>query len=322
MSYLEIKDVQKKYGKVMALANIDMSVEKGEFVCVLGPSGCGKSTLLRVLAGLESIESGAIVIGGRDVTKEPPASRNFGIVFQSYALFPNMTVSENVGYGLKNRRTIDAKEIKERVKKMLDVVSLSPHANKYPQELSGGQQQRVALARAIILEPDFLLLDEPLSALDAKVRLKLRREIRELQQRLKITTIMVTHDQEEALALADKIVVMNNSVIEQIGTPEEVYETPKTGFVADFIGMCNFIDETHAIRPENVSISSDTQSLSGKITDIEYRGAFYRLTIESSMGEITIDLKSDVRKRICLESGTSIFFELDKNNLIRLDRAV
>ena len=319
MSHLEIKQVSKKYGRLQALADVSLQIEKGEFVCVLGPSGCGKSTLLRVLAGLENIEAGSILIGGRDVTTEPPAKRNFGIVFQSYALFPNMNVRQNIAYGLANKKMAKA-EIEAKTDEVLELVSLSAHDRKYPQELSGGQQQRVALARAIVMEPEFLLLDEPLSALDAKVRMRLRREIKGLQQKLGITTIMVTHDQEEALSMADKIVVMNQAVIEQIGTPEEVYENPATGFVADFIGTVNIIDEQYAIRPENISLSRSSDSLAGRITDIEYRGSFYRLTIESLMGEIAVDLKSDVHRHMRIENGAVIYFELCKENLILLSK--
>lgn len=319
MSHMEISNVTKNYGQVRALTDVSLNIEKGEFVCVLGPSGCGKSTLLRVVAGLENIESGRICIGGRDVTMESPSRRNFGIVFQSYALFPNMNVRQNIAYGLASRK-LEKGVISRKVDEALELVSLTAHAGKYPQELSGGQQQRVALARAIVLEPEFLLLDEPLSALDAKVRIRLRREIKNLQQKLGITTIMVTHDQEEVLSMADKIVVMNQAVIEQIGTPEQVYENPATGFVADFIGTVNIIDDKYAIRPENISLSQNPDSLTGRITDIEYRGSFYRLTIESLMGEIAVDLKSDVHRHMRFTNGAVIYFELCKENLILLSR--
>ena len=227
MASLRAEHIIKKFGKQTALNDVSFEIEDGEFVCVLGPSGCGKSTLLRVIAGLEDIESGKVEIGGRDVTGEPPSARNFGIVFQSYALFPNMTAEENVAYGLWNKR-LSREEIASRVSGALEMVGLTEQRKKYPQQLSGGQQQRVAIARAIVLKPEFLLLDEPLSALDAKVRVKLRRELRRIQQKLGITTIMVTHDQEEALSLADRVIVMNNSVIEQIDTPQKVYESPSS----------------------------------------------------------------------------------------------
>ena len=314
MSYLKIENVTKKYGVHTVLRNIGLEVKKGEFLCILGPSGCGKTTLLRVLAGLENIETGRVVINGRDVTAAPPAKRNFGIVFQSYALFPNLTVFQNIAYGL-SRKKFTKDQIRTKVDEVIKTVNLNGHENKRPQQLSGGQQQRVALARAIVLDPEFLLLDEPLSALDAKVRVRLRREIKNLQKRLGITTIMVTHDQEEALSMADRIVVMNNAVIEQVGSPEEIYETPKTNFVADFIGTVNFIDGVNAIRPENVSldISGD---ISGKITDMEYRGAFYRLFVDSKRGLLTVDVKADARKRINFENGLNVFLNIPRENVI------
>ena len=314
MSYLRIENVIKKYGVNTVLNDINLEVRKGEFLCVLGPSGCGKTTLLRVLAGLENIETGCVYISGRDVTVAPPAKRNFGIVFQSYALFPNLTVVQNIAYGLSRKKFTKA-EIKAKVDGVIETVNLGGHENKYPQQLSGGQQQRVALARAIVLDPDVLLLDEPLSALDAKVRARLRREIKNLQKRLGITTIMVTHDQEEALSMADRIVVMNNAVVEQVGTPEEIYETPRTNFVADFIGTVNFIDDTYAIRPENVSLDKKG-AVSGRITDIEYRGAFYRLLVDSKCGLLTVDVKADVRKRIKFENGLNVYLNIPIENVI------
>jgi len=318
VSHLKIGNVTKKFGINTVLNNIDLEVAKGEFLCILGPSGCGKTTLLRVLAGLENIEAGCVCINGRDVTTLPPAKRNFGIVFQSYALFPNLTVYQNIAYGLSRKKFTKA-EIKAKVEDVINTVNLNGHVNKYPQQLSGGQQQRVALARAIVLDPEFLLLDEPLSALDAKVRARLRREIKNLQKRLGITTIMVTHDQEEALSMADRIVVMNNAVIEQVGTPEEIYETPKTNFVADFIGTVNFIDGSLAIRPENVSLDMHGE-VSGKITDIEYRGAFYRLLVDSKHGLLTVDVKADVRKHINFQNGLNVSVNIPSENVISFNR--
>jgi iron(III) transport system ATP-binding protein len=223
------------------LRDIDLEVRRGEFVCFLGPSGCGKTTLLRAIAGLDPQDEGRIEIAGRDVSHAPPAERDFGIVFQSYALFPNLTVAQNVGYGLVNRRR-PGPEVKRRVEELLTLVGLPEQSAKYPVQLSGGQQQRVALARALATSPNLLLLDEPLSALDAKVRVRLRDEIRGLQKRLGVTTVMVTHDQEEALAMADRIVVMNHGVIEQVGAPEEIYRAPATPFVADFVGHMTFLE--------------------------------------------------------------------------------
>ena len=214
---------------------------QGELVCFLGPSGCGKTTLLRIIAGLERQTAGRIVQNGRDISALPPSARDYGIVFQSYALFPNLTVAGNVGYGLVNRRMSRA-EIQNRVFELLKLVGLPGSEAKYPSQLSGGQQQRVALARALATSPGLLLLDEPLSALDAIERLRLRGEIRSLQKKVGVTTIMVTHDQEEALSMADRVVVMSKGAIEQIGTPREIYEQPATPFVADFVGRVNVLE--------------------------------------------------------------------------------
>jgi iron(III) transport system ATP-binding protein len=218
-------------------------VAQGEFVCFLGPSGCGKTTLLRIIAGLEAQSAGTILQGGRDISTLPPAQRDYGIVFQSYALFPNLSISENVAYGLVNRK-VSRKAIEDRVRELLTLVGLPDSGAKFPAQLSGGQQQRIALARALATSPGLLLLDEPLSALDAIVRVHLRQEIRALQVRLGVTTIMVTHDQEEALSMADRIVVMNHGVIDQVGTPLEVYREPATPFVADFVGKVNMLAGT------------------------------------------------------------------------------
>lgn len=239
--FLRIRNLSKRFGAFTALRDISLEVVKGEFVCFLGPSGCGKTTLLRAIAGLDPQDEGTIEMAGRDVSRLPPADRDFGIVFQSYALFPNLTVGANVGYGLVNRRASRA-QIEARVAELLKLVGLGDQQTKYPVQLSGGQQQRVALARALATSPGLLLLDEPLSALDARVRLRLRDEIKSLQRRLGVTTIMVTHDQEEALSMADRIVVMNHGVIEQVGTPSEIYRRPATAFVADFVGSMTFLD--------------------------------------------------------------------------------
>ena len=239
--FLRIRNLTKRFGVFTALQDVSLDVYRGEFICFLGPSGCGKTTLLRAIAGLDPQDEGSIEIAGRDVSRLPPAARDFGIVFQSYALFPNLTVSGNVGYGLVNRRK-SRSEIITRVRELLTLVGLSDQEKKYPVQLSGGQQQRVALARALATSPGLLLLDEPLSALDARVRLRLRDEIKSLQRRLGVTTIMVTHDQEEALAMADRIVVMNQGVIDQVGVPLEIYRLPTTSFVADFVGSMTFLN--------------------------------------------------------------------------------
>ncbi len=240
---LSLQAVHKRFGAFVALRSVDLAIEPGELVCFLGPSGCGKTTLLRIIAGLERQTSGTVVQDGRDVSYAAPAARDYGIVFQSYALFPNLTVRDNVAYGLVNRRTRRA-TIDARVKELLALVGLPDAGPKYPSQLSGGQQQRIALARALATAPSLLLLDEPLSALDAKERERLRGEIRQLQRRLGVTTVMVTHDQEEALSMADRVVVMNHGGIEQVGTPLEVYERPASPFVADFLGKVNVIEAT------------------------------------------------------------------------------
>ncbi len=236
--HLRLEGIHKRFGAFTALEEIDLAIGRGEFVCFLGPSGCGKTTLLRIIAGLEAQTRGRLWQGGREISQLPPAQRDYGIVFQSYALFPNLSVADNVAYGLANRRQPRA-AIQARVEELLQLVGLPGSGGKYPAQMSGGQQQRVALARALATSPDLLLLDEPLSALDAIVRVHLRKELRALQRRLGVTTIMVTHDQEEALTLADRIVVMNHGVIEQVGTPLQIYREPASPFVADFVGKAN-----------------------------------------------------------------------------------
>src|SRR5580765_6597347 len=223
--YLRLEGIRKSFGSFQALRDIDLTVARGEFVCFLGPSGCGKTTLLRIIAGLETQTGGRIMQGERDISLLPPAQRDYGIVFQSYALFPNLSVADNVSYGLVNRKVAKATAA-ARVEELLKLVGLPGSGAKFPAQLSGGQQQRIALARALATAPGLLLLDEPLSALDAIVRVHLRQEIRSLQRKLGVTTIMVTHDQEEALSVADRIVVMNDGVIDQVGTPMQVYRDP------------------------------------------------------------------------------------------------
>ena len=235
MAQLEIRDVRKSFKHQTVVQGFDLLVEHGEFVSFLGPSGCGKTTTLRMVAGFEVPTSGTIRIGGRDVTRLRPNQRNVGMVFQSYALFPNMTVTENVAFGLKVAGRPEAERAR-RVEEMLRLIKLPALGDRYPYQLSGGQQQRVALARALAVEPQVLLLDEPLSALDAKIRVSLREEIRGLQRKLGITTIYVTHDQEEALSMSDRIVVMNEGRVEQVGPPVEIYNRPRTRFVASFVG--------------------------------------------------------------------------------------
>ncbi|MCB2102812.1 MAG: putative 2-aminoethylphosphonate ABC transporter ATP-binding protein [Rhodobacterales bacterium] len=311
-AYLRITDVTKMFGDFTALKDVSLEVNEGEFVCFLGPSGCGKTTLLRAIAGLDIQTAGKVEQAGADISALPPAERDFGIVFQSYALFPNMTVRRNVAYGLENTKMAKA-DIEKRVTELLELVGLPDQGDKYPAQLSGGQQQRVALARALAMSPGLLLLDEPLSALDAKVRVHLRAEIKDLQQRIGVTTIMVTHDQEEALTMADRIVVMNQGVIEQVGTPQDIYGRPATAFVADFIGTMNFVPGsviadgrvsvggteltvdtegrapgtvvTVAIRPEDVAVHdadmSSENAFEVTVQHMEFLGSFYRAEIGS-----------------------------------------
>src|SRR5262249_53260461 len=313
MAYLQIRNLTKRYGTFTALGDVSLDIQEGEFVCFLGPSGCGKTTLLRAIAGLDPQTSGTIHQKGRDVSTLPPARRDFGIVFQSYALFPNLTVAENVGYGLVSRRLTRA-GIAKRVDELLTLVGLPDAGTKFPAQLSGGQQQRVALARALATSPGLLLLDEPLSALDARVRLRLRHEIKSLQRRLGVTTIMVTHDQEEALTMADRIVVMNAGAIEQVGTPQQIYGRPSTAFVADFVGSMNFLagvltapDSVKVsglafvcvaqeglatgtrvrlcIRPEDVRVRDLPADVANRLTvdvaDLEFAGAFCRASLRA-----------------------------------------
>jgi len=308
--FLQLSGIRKEFGSFAALKGVSLSVLQGELVCFLGPSGCGKTTLLRIIAGLEVQSAGTIVQAGRDITRLPPMQRDYGIVFQSYALFPNLSVAQNVAYGLVNRRM--ARPAREaRVRELLELVGMPDSAARFPAQLSGGQQQRVAIARALATSPGLLLLDEPLSALDARVRVRLRGEIRSLQQRLGITTILVTHDQEEALSMADRIVVMKEGQIEQIGSPSEVYARPATPFVADFVGKTNLLPATrsgedrvvvgaqrfacpalngHAegaplrlfFRPEDVVVrgvgAGTPNSAAAVVEKVEYLGAYSRLT--------------------------------------------
>ncbi|MCL9776870.1 putative 2-aminoethylphosphonate ABC transporter ATP-binding protein [Vibrio methylphosphonaticus] len=323
--YLDIKNVVKKFGQFTALKEISLSIERGEFVCFLGPSGCGKTTLLRAIAGLDLPTSGRICQDDKETTFLPPEKRDFGIVFQSYALFPNLTVQENIAVGLKNQG-LSNKEALEKVEHWLEMIGLPTSGNKFPNQLSGGQQQRVALARALALSPGLLLLDEPLSALDAKVRTHLRDEICQMQRRLGITTIMVTHDQEEALSMADRIVVMNHGVIEQVGTPQEIYEAPATRFVADFVGSMNFVEASVAssqslrvaesmlelptlenmalkqgdifdlaVRPENIQfVKRASNAIPVRILSKEFQGAYYRVEAAMQNAPMAAPLHIDV----------------------------
>lgn len=293
---LSISNITKRFGHLTALDNVSLEVPSGSFVCFLGPSGCGKTTLLRVIAGLDEADAGRILVDGRDLSTTTARERNFGIVFQSYSLFPTLSAARNVAYGLECRKW-DRASIDERVSDMLKLVRLSTHADKLPHQMSGGQQQRIALARALAPHPSLLLLDEPLSALDAKVREELRVEIKSVQNRLGVTTIMVTHDQEEALAMADIIVVMRDGRIEQIGSPAELYETPKTVFVAEFVGRMNFLPSGASggricVRPEHVEMAAPGLSgkdiVPGRVTSVAYLGNLTRITMQPAAGGDTL----------------------------------
>ncbi len=277
MSYIQIENLHKSFGAAKVLKDVSLSVERGQLVTLLGPSGCGKSTLLRCLAGLEEVTSGRIFLDGEDITEKSPKERMLGMVFQQYSLFPNLTVAENIAFGLKLKR-LSRSDTEKRVREMIATVNLEGKENEYPAQLSGGQQQRVALARSIATEPRVLLLDEPLSAIDAKLRKELQTRIREINRNLGITTIFVTHDQDEAMILSDVIYLFREGVIEQSGKPTELYTSPKTKFAAEFIGNYNILSESDfrkisgseanpngniAIRPETFSVSASPAAPDG-----------------------------------------------------------
>jgi iron(III) transport system ATP-binding protein len=345
--YLTVSKICKSFGSFQALKEASFSVNEGELVCILGPSGCGKTTLLRVIAGLEEQNSGEIVQKGVTISNLPPDQRDFGIVFQSYALFPNLTIKKNIIFGLQTRNQ-SSEIIENRLNELLSLIGLESHKNKYPAQLSGGEQQRVALARALAPSPGLLLLDEPLSALDAKVRQFLRLEIKNLQKKLGVTTIMVTHDQEEALSMADRIILMNKGVIEQIGTPQELYSKPETSFTADFIGKTNLISAkkisenkfkmfgqefdcseplmseeiTVAIRPEDIKISkqlSEPNIIQGRVLEIEFLGSYSIGQIEvqyNDQKEILIcHLPIDNNEQSSIAKNSQISFSLNPNSL-------
>lgn len=267
---LELKDIKKAFSKEEVLKEISLSIEKGEFITLLGSSGCGKTTTLRIIAGLETPDSGQVFLDGKDVTALPPEARDVNTVFQNYALFPHMTVADNIGYGLKLKKTPKA-EIKKRVSEMLELVQLPGYEKRKPSELSGGQKQRVAIARSLINNPKVLLLDEPLGALDLQLRRTMQLELKKLQKKLGITFIYITHDQEEAINMSDRIAVMNHGVFEQIGSPDEIYNHPKTSYVATFVGNANIlkgtIEKTEdeilkvSLAGETVSVASEGRSL-------------------------------------------------------------
>jgi len=344
--YLRISGLTKKFGDFVALKDISLDIYEGEFICFLGPSGCGKTTLLRAIAGLDIQTYGSVEQAGRDISNLPAAERDFGIVFQSYALFPNLTIYKNISFGLENIKASKA-DIESRVAELLELVGMPDQADKYPAQLSGGQQQRVSLARALAIAPGLLLLDEPLSALDAKVRAMLRNEITDLQRKLGVTTVMVTHDQEEALTMADRIVVMNHGVIEQVGSPLEIYSQPATAFVADFIGTMNFLPATVisptevqigelkinclsvpakageqitvSIRPEDIVVQDASDNrIEANIERIEFLGAFVRAELSNEqMGNhhFHADFSANLVRRNELKVGMKMEIGLPKRNL-------
>ncbi|MEY4337809.1 MAG: hypothetical protein RL680_704 [Actinomycetota bacterium] len=318
-TYVQLVDLAKYFGKVKALDGLSLDIAQGELVALLGPSGCGKTTALRALAGLQELDRGQLMVDGKDVTFQSASKRGMGMVFQAYSLFPHMTARENVEYGLKLRtHKISSQKRKERSAELLELVALSTHANHYPYQLSGGQQQRIALARALAISPKVLLLDEPLSALDAKVRTQLREEIRRIQMELGTTTLFVTHDQEEALGIADRVGVMRNGQLEQIAAPSELYDRPKTSFVAEFVGLTNPISGKVSggsievlgsvvktlpgsvtsgtgialIRPESIDVVA-SKSGNAHVAAASFLGASCRLNITMNDGtKITAQLPS------------------------------
>ena len=331
---IEFRGVVKRYGSAIAIAGIDLSIAKGELVTFLGPSGCGKTTSLRLIAGLELPSDGQVLIAGRDVSRDPASARDVGMVFQSYALFPHMSVLDNVAYGpvIRGQKRATAQE---KAREILDMVGLGGLQDRLPAELSGGQQQRVAVARAIVQQPDVILFDEPLSNVDAKLRRKVREEIRSLQRRFGLTAVYVTHDQEEALAVSDRIVVMDRGLIAQIGTPADLYERPATPFIANFIGDANLIrgrvanghfaapgvslavpgpdgDATVSVRPERIGLATGD---AGRVVSASYLGSRMEYAIDTAAGEI---LASRPITETRFVVGDSVSLDLDPSAVIRV----
>jgi len=338
--YLELQGIRKNFGSSPVLDGIDLSVEQGELVTLLGPSGCGKSTLLRCIAGLTGLDAGEIYLNGRNIVKLPPRSREIGMVFQSYALFPNLTVQQNIEYGLKMRGASREERLR-RAEELMHLIGMEEKRDAYPQHLSGGQQQRVALARSLAIQPKVLLLDEPLSALDAKIRKNLRTEIRNIQKRLGMTTLFVTHDQEEALAVSDKVCVMHQGKIVQQGKPDAVYSTPRTEFVARFMGNYNVLTRSealrllnldsaggcYAIRPEAIAIIRpgdeaafvDVFEVHGVVRSLSLLGSVIRYSVEAGNILLTVDELNDSRFPL-LEEGQAVRLGIPGTKLLELQK--
>jgi len=327
MSFLSVEHLNKSYGNTQVFQEIDFAAERGEFVTLLGPSGCGKSTLLRCIAGLTSVDSGRILVDGQDLVPLSPQKRGIAMVFQSYALFPNMTVQQNVAFGLRMQK-VPAEEARQRVSEVLEMVELGSFAERYPHQLSGGQCQRVALARSLVTRPRLLLLDEPLSALDARIRKHLREQIRRIQQELQLTTVFVTHDQEEALTLSDRIVLMNAGRIVQSGDAETLYTAPRDAFAAGFIGNYNLLgaDEAGkllgrrftgqvAIRPESLRLSQEPgDGIAVRVMSHSLLGNVIRYRVDADGVELTVDVLNRSAERL-YPAGTELGLAIDQDSI-------
>ena len=327
MSFLSVERLDKSFGDTQVFQDIDFAARRGEFVTLLGPSGCGKSTLLRCIAGLTAVDSGRILVDGQDLVPLPPQKRGIAMVFQSYALFPNMTVQQNVAFGLRMHK-VPAAEAASRVAEVLEMVELGQYAARYPHQLSGGQCQRVALARSLVTRPRLLLLDEPLSALDARIRKHLREQIRRIQQELKLTTVFVTHDQEEALTLSDRIVLMNAGRIVQSGDAETLYTAPENAFAAGFIGNYNLLDAAQAtrlldrpfrqqvaIRPESLRLSVEPgEGIPVRVLSHSLLGNVIRYRVDANGVELTVDVLNRSAERL-YPAGTQLGLQIDSESI-------
>lgn len=338
MSYVTVKNLTKRFADNTVFEDIHFSIEQGEFITLLGPSGCGKSTLLRSLAGLNPVDDGGIWVNGEEITHQVPQERGIGMVFQSYALFPNMTVESNIAFGLKMKK-LNTEEIKREVTKVIELVDLKGKELFYPHQLSGGQRQRVALARALVVKPRILLLDEPLSALDAKIRKHLRQQIRDIQKEMNLTTIFVTHDQEEAMIMSDRIFLMNRGEIVQTGTAEEIYTQPANEFVAGFMGHYNLVEANKAkqlfnintewkvaIRPESIYVKEQDRQYGshisapqiGTIKNHQLLGNVIRYQVTMDQCELTVDLLNRSSERLLANgSQLELLFNLNEIQPVR-----